>query len=310
GPEQPAAGPKPNPDPEQPALSPESKLDPSSEPEPSSELGPEQPAAGPKPNPDPEQPQPAPEPILEPVVNPSEIDCELWSETQNAFKYLMLQFQLCMVKVNRTDTGKISVDRDLGCHDWSSDLPKYLLNLEDRLQEVQKFSRVQEELRGHPLVLSDDPKLYPTDGKMRVMAILEYWTSGGEEGEEVRRDLADDFKNVYKKVKTFKAIFDKREDGYDPNQELIGAYDFAKRLIAAGESDRGLAKLLDENSGAERDLFLWATVNKGSTYGDLVAKSQECFADDTHKVNAIMAPTPGLLLDELPCQGGIDESSD
>ena len=315
--------------PEQPAPAPEPKLEPGSEPEPNPELGSEQPEAGPKPNPESEQPAPAPEPklepgsepepnpevgpeqpqsapILEPVVNPSEINCELWLETRNKFRVKLNTLKYWLKEVGESEIGDISVKSDSRRQDWSNDFPKDLLQLEDYLLDIQKFSQVSEERRGHPPVLSGDPTLYRIADKMRVMAILEYWTS---ERQEVTQ-LGVAFGQVYKKANKFMAKFESRDSGSDPNQELIGAYEFAERLVSTGRSVRDLAKLLDDNSGAERDLFEWVTVNRNSPYGDLVVKSQESFAEDKPKANAIMAPIPGLLLDELPCQGGVDESSD
>ena len=74
-----------------------------------------------------------------------------------------------------------------------------------------------------------------------------------------------------------------------------------------GESDQlALLRLLDGTTGAEGNLFLWVNTYPKKTYEDLVDASKKNYKDKRNR----KPPNPGLLLDELPCHGGTDESSD
>ena len=311
----PATEPKPEPGEES---EPEPATKPKPEPEQESEPGPTT-----EPKPEPEQvsepePKPRPESKLDLEPNPTQkgqatsgldgdstIDCERWRRVQKEIRREFRNLKNDLDKVAEAQLGHVEVDDESNIHVWSNDFPEMLLRLKKQFLVVQNFSKVPVQNRGHPPSLSHDPSEYSADDKIKVMVILEYWTTDEQEV----RQMNQAFNKVFTKAKKFDEKIENRESGYDPDQQTGDAWVFAKRLVDYGRL-AGFTRLLDDYSGAEGDLFRWVNVHQNSSYGELVAKSKEVLGKDGSLPNDISAPTPGLLLDELPCQGGTDEPSD
>ena len=226
-------------------------------------------------------------------------DWEEWEAALKSFKAKIVKVKESLQAVAQADFG--SVEKSSGeiiCTESSSLIPK-LSHFQNAVEELGDWTFVEEKTGvtddGKVVVITNGDE-YDKDKKFRVMAVLHLW----------KEFQPTQFPRLYNTAKTsgkrLASLIDKAagEFGAQPSMDLLIIRTYIEELFG-NKSQHAFFNLLDRSLGAEGDLFLWVNSYQTKTYEELVEISKKDHGGKEDR----RPPNPGLLLDELPCKGGI-----
>ena len=225
-------------------------------------------------------------------------DREEWEAALKIFKAKIVKVKESLQAVAQADFG--SVEKSSGeiiCTESSSLIPK-LKHFQKAVEELGDWTFVEEKTGvtddGKVVVITNGDE-YDKDKKFRVMAVLHLW----------KEFQPTQFPRLYNTAKTsgrrLASLIDKAgEWDAEPSKDLTNIRTYIAELFG-NKSPHAFFNLLDRSLGAEGDLFLWVNSYQTKTYEELVEISKKDHGGKEDR----RPPNPGLLLDELPCKGGI-----